>query len=80
MSKPRPKETTARLVVCIENKGYGVSLERRKIYVSLPDVTASRRGQIRVIDESGEDYLYPRGFFLPIKLSEMARKAVLKVA
>ena len=80
MRKPRLKATPARLVVCVENKGYSVSLERRKIYISVPDITASRRGQIRVIDESGEDYLYPRHFFIPIKLSEAARKALLHVA
>ena len=80
MRKPRPKPTPARFVVCVENQGYSVSLERRKIYISVLDTIASRRGQIRVIDESGEDYLYPRHFFIPIKLPDAARKALLNVA
>jgi hypothetical protein len=80
MSKPKPRTAPARLVVCVENEGYSVSLERRKIYLTVPDVTASRRGQIRVIDESGEDYLYPRQLFIPIKLPDAARKALLHVA
>src|SRR5260370_27503635 len=49
-----------RFVICVDNSGYEVSLERRKIYVSLPDPKAARLGQLRVIDESGEDYLYPK--------------------
>ena len=49
-----------RLVICIDNSGYEVSLERRKIYLSIPDARAEKLGQLRVIDESGEDYLYPR--------------------
>lgn len=48
-----------KLVICLDNSGYEVSLERRKIYVSIPDAQAQRLGQIRIIDESGEDYLYP---------------------
>ena len=48
----------------MDNSGYEVSLERRKIYVSLPDAQAERLGQIRVIDESGEDYLYPKSAFV----------------
>ena len=45
------------LVVCVKNDGYAVSLERRKIYVALPDEAAERHDQLRVVDESGEDYL-----------------------
>jgi hypothetical protein len=74
------KSSLARLVVCVENSGYEVSLEKRKIYVSLPDPTAAKHGQIRVIDESGEDYLHPRTFFLPIRLHQPLRKAVLAAA
>jgi hypothetical protein len=44
------------LVVCVRNQGYAVSLESRKLYVALTDVDAARHGQLRVIDESGEDY------------------------
>lgn len=57
-------------VVCIGNKGYPASLELKKLYVTLPDAEAESHGLIRVIDESGEDYLYPADFFLPIEVSE----------
>ena len=48
-----------RLFICLDNAGYEVSLERRKIYVALPDTKAERTGYLRIIDESGEAYLYP---------------------
>jgi len=69
-----------RLVICIDNAGYEVSLERRKIYVSLPDVRAEKLGQLRVIDESGEDYLYPKDAFVRAELSQPVRRAVLHAA
>jgi len=65
-----------RFVVCLRNKGYEVSLERRKIYQVLADPEAAKHKQIRVIDESGEDYLYPQRFFAPIELSQTLRRAV----
>jgi len=64
-------------VVCLKNDGYDVSLERRKIYQALPDPEAAKHRQIRVIDESGEDYLYPQNFFAPIELPQPIRRAVL---
>ncbi|MGH7165031.1 MAG: hypothetical protein ACREIS_05845 [Nitrospiraceae bacterium] len=78
--KSTSKVSSARLLVCVKNTGYGVSLEKRKLYVSLPDPVAARHGQVRVIDESGEDYLYPRSFFLPVTLPHSVRKAVLTAA
>ena len=69
-----------RFVVCVRNKGYAASLEMRKIYVALPDAVALAHGQIRVVDESGEDYLYPRRLFLPITLPESVRNAMSTVA
>ena len=63
--------------VCVRNDGYGVSLERRKIYQVLPDLEAAKHRQVRVIDESGEDYLYPQNFFAPIELPQPIRRAVL---
>ena len=71
---------TKRLLVCLDNSGHEVSLERRKIYVSLPDVRAEKAGQVRVIDESGEDYLYPQQLFVEISLPQPIRKAVLEAA
>jgi hypothetical protein len=71
---------TKRLVICVDNSGYEVSLERRKIYVALPDGRAEKLGQIRVIDESGEDYLYPAESFVALTLPHAIRRAVLQVA
>ncbi|MCW5771513.1 MAG: hypothetical protein KIT16_07765 [Rhodospirillaceae bacterium] len=48
----------------------------RKIYIALPDAKAARFKMIRVIDESGEDYLFPRDFFAPVRLERAARAAV----
>jgi len=69
-----------RLVICVDNSGYEVSLERRKIYVSLPDTKAENLGQLRVIDESGEDYLYPKNAFVEVALPPPIRRAVLAAA
>ena len=65
------------LVVCIDNEGYEASLECRKIYVRLRDPAAEKRGHVRVIDESGEDYLYPKDMFVSVDLPPATRKAVL---
>lgn len=65
------------LVVCVKNDGFEVSLECRKIYVAIEDVAASARKLIRVIDESGEDYLYPHKLFLGLTLPPTVRRAVL---
>ena len=70
----------ARLVICLDNKGYEVSLERRKIYVAMPDAKAKKLGQLRVIDESGEDYLYPAEMFIAAELPQSVRRAVLQSA
>jgi hypothetical protein len=55
----------ARFVLCIRNQGAD-DLESRKVYQLLPDRTALRDGYLRVIDESGEDYLYPANYFVPV--------------
>ena len=68
------------LLLCLKNKGYEVSLERRKIYHSIPDRAAALDGMVRIVDESGEDYLYPADLFVPVKLPEALRRAVLAVA
>ena len=73
-------KSAVRLVICLDNVGYEVSLERRKIYVALPDPRADKLKQIRVIDESGEDYLYPRECFVGVTLPQSVRKAVLEAA
>jgi len=66
-----------RFAICLKNKGYEVSLEPRKIYRVLPDADAAKHRQLRVIDESGEDYLYPESYFAAIELPKPVRKAVL---
>lgn len=71
------RSTAKQFVVCLRNKGYKVSLERRKIYQVLPDPEAAKHMQVRVIDESGKDYLYPQSFFAPIELPQPVRRAVL---
>jgi hypothetical protein len=69
-----------RLVICLDNKGYEASLERRKIYVALPDARAEKLGQVRVVDESGEDYLYDKGAFREVSLPQSLKRAVLMAA
>jgi hypothetical protein len=75
-----PKMLSKQLVVCVRNEGYPASLERRKIYVALRDTAAERDGLLRIVDESGEDYLYPKAFFRTITLPLSVRKAVLEAA
>jgi hypothetical protein len=66
----------AQYVICVGNKGYPVSLELRKIYQIIPDKAATRLHQIRVIDESGEEYWYPEDFFVPVQLPQAVERAV----
>lgn len=63
-------------VVCISNGGYPVSLESRKIYEVIPDTQAESRHHLRVMDESGEDYLYPEKLFLAVPLPANVRAAL----
>lgn len=76
MSKTALKE----LVVCVKNDGYAASLERRKIYVALRDTDADVHGLLRVVDESGEAYLFPKNFFRAIALPQAVKRAVLSAA
>ena len=76
MQKSKPK----RFIVCVANEGYAASLEKRKIYVGLRDPQAAKHGLIRVIDESGDDYLYPKAFFRTIALPQSVKKAVMSAA
>jgi len=74
------KRTEPRFVVCVKNKGYAASLELRKLYQVVADVAAAKLGQIRLIDESGEDYLYPEEYFVPVQLPQSAERAVRRAA
>jgi hypothetical protein len=65
--------------LCIENKDCE-DLERRKIYQALPDDEASKEGYVRVIDDSGEDYLYPESYFILLQLPREAQEALQVVS
>jgi hypothetical protein len=69
------EEVQTQFGICVSNEGYPASLELRKVYRVLPDEKASRHKMIRVVDESGEDYLYPERFFVAIQLPQAARAA-----
>jgi hypothetical protein len=71
------KTHSKQLVVCVENDGFPASLEKRKIYIAMPDAAAEKHNMLRIVDESGEDYLYPKAFFRSIALPQAVKKAVL---
>ncbi len=70
-------QSRPQFVVCINNAEYPASLELYKIYRVLPDEDAARDGDIRVIDESGEDYLYPASYFVSIEVPKEVEHAML---
>ena len=67
---------TARFALCIENRDCE-DLEKRKLYQILSDETANQEGYMRVIDESGEDYLYPESYFILVDLPRQAEKVLV---
>ena len=67
-------------VICIKNEDYLASLEVRKLYRTIPDPEAKKHNQIRVIDESGEDYLYPEDYFVFVNLPHATEQAIIKAA
>jgi hypothetical protein len=73
-------EEPIHFAVCVRNRGNEASLELRKLYQVLPDPDANKDGMLRVIDESGEDYLFPSSFFvlapLPAAVEEAVQQAV----
>jgi hypothetical protein len=78
MSDPKPDEPI--FAVCINNRDCPASLELHKIYRVLPDEDAAREGDIRVVDESGEDYLYSAADFIVIEVSAEVRSALLRAS
>jgi hypothetical protein len=74
-----PKRRTSEFAVCIKNQGYAASLEVRKLYPVLEDANAEAERLVRIIDESGEDYLYPEEFFRRVSLPAEVQQA-LRVA
>jgi hypothetical protein len=76
MAKENKEQSFA---LCIENKGCE-DLEKRKIYRILPEDEAKKEGFMRIIDESGDDYLYPESYFILIELSREAQDALQKAS
>lgn len=72
--------TERRFAVCVRNDGYEASLERNKIYAVLTDDDAERDGDLRVVDESGEDYLFAADRFVAIEVPAAVRASLLKQA
>ena len=72
--------TRPEFVVCVENADYPVSLELHKIYRALPDEQALADGDLRIVDESGEDYLYPATAFVAVSLPERVRSSLRRTA
>jgi len=71
------KRTASQFVICVDNSEYPASLELRKLYQVIPDPVAAKLHQLRVVDESGEDYLYPAEYFVAVILPPAVRKAVM---
>lgn len=72
--------TEPRFAICIVNTDYPAALEVRKIYQVLPDADAAQHQYLRIIDESGEDYLYPAAYFVLVDLPKEVQEALLKAA
>ena len=70
----RASKRARRFALCVKNDGYPASLEVKKVYAVLGDVNGESEGLLRVVDESGEDYLYPADYFVPIDVPAAATK------
>jgi hypothetical protein len=77
-SRTTRRRSPSKFVVCIKNTGYPASLELHKIYRVLADRDAAADGDLRVIDESGEDYLYPADWFAAIEVPRRVRTSLLR--
>ena len=69
--------TTLQFVICVKNEGYPASLQLWKVYRVLPDEKGARHNMIRVVDESGEDYLFLASYFVSVELPQAAEVALL---
>jgi hypothetical protein len=74
------KRSARRFAVCVKNDGYEAALERNKLYVILPDKDAEEDGEVRVVDESGEDYLYPAAWFVAVEVPKAVVNSLLKAS
>ncbi len=73
----RQNKAEAMLAICIDNTDYEMSLERRKVYPVLPDSDAAQHNYVRVIDETGEEYLFPSSRFVLVTVTPDVERAVL---
>ena len=76
----KTSEANRAFAVCVRNTGYAASLELHKIYAVLPDAEAEKESDILVIDESGEDYLYPADWFVPIDVPDEVEASLLEAS
>jgi hypothetical protein len=76
MNRKGGRAGPSRFVLCIDSGDYPASLQHRKLYEVRPDADAEALGQLRVIDDSGEDYLYPREYFQPLQLTPFLNRLV----
>jgi len=80
-TRPKVRRRHAvKFVVCVKNPGYPASLELHKIYRVVPDQAAAREGDLRIVDESGEDYLYPAEWFVALEVPKAVRDSLLKAS
>lgn len=79
-STRRKAATRLTFAVCVRSDGYESSLERNKIYPVMPDDEAARDGDLRVVDESGEDYLFAADRFVAIEVPRAVRASLLKAS
>jgi hypothetical protein len=79
-SASSPKPETKSYVVCLRNEDYVASLEPRKLYPLIRDRAAEKHSLLRVIDESGEDYLYPAEYFIAVRLPQSVTRAISKAS
>lgn len=77
---PKAGANSKQFAVCIGNEGYPAALELRKLYPVLKDAFAEEHNLIRIIDESGEDYLYPNSYFVRVELPVALRQKLRKIA
>ena len=74
------KKKEQQFAVCVKNEDYPASLEVRKIYEVLPDAKAAKHQLVRIVDESGEDYLYPEEYFVAIDLPQAVENVFLRTS
>jgi hypothetical protein len=74
------KRSASAFAICVRNDDYEASLELRKLYPVLEDDFGNQHGMIRVVDESGEDYLFPNEYFVRVSLPQTVEKQLLKIA